>query len=387
MKLLTGLPGGAGPSSVLSCRAAARLTRVNQPSLPRIPHGSPDRSRPVTPKCHWLWIESCYARARDLPVRSGRGQAHRVVNAVYARSSGGHMTIPPPTPSGRPHPAPPAISTPPSGPPGLPVPPPVPDDGRKPANERPLDARPLEGRPLPDAKMVQLLAVPDSAPPYDDEILAAGNPPGGRATAMDVDVGTAGRDRAIGRATWSAPQRAADPATPQHDGRPAAPQRGTGPATPQHDGRPAAPQHDGRPAAPQRGSGPAAPQRGSGPAVPRPGGGAARTGCWPGQFAQVLAETLAGGRPPQQIMPWTTRQARRRIRELGPLLAARGQPRVCRVVTSSPAANVIEMTVVIRSGSRFRALAARLELSEPRCASPGRTARPARWLCTALEAA
>src|SRR2546430_1731629 len=37
-----------------------------------------------------------------------------------------------------------------------------------------------------------------------------------------------------------------------------------------------------------------------GPAAPREPPG------WPGQFAQVLAETLAGSRPSRQLVPWTT---------------------------------------------------------------------------------
>ena len=36
---------------------------------------------------------------------------------------------------------------------------------------------PAERRPLPDAVAVRMLAIPDSAPPYDDEV-AAGQPPG-----------------------------------------------------------------------------------------------------------------------------------------------------------------------------------------------------------------
>jgi len=108
---------------------------------------------------------------------------------------------------------------------------------------------------------------------------------------------------------------------------------------------------------------------------------------WPGTFAQVLAETLAGARPPRQIVPWTTERARRHIQRLGPLLAAREQPRVRRVVTFRPAAGVVEMTVIVGVGPRVRALAVRLERAGPRQASPGRDAQAARWVCTAVEAA
>jgi hypothetical protein len=108
---------------------------------------------------------------------------------------------------------------------------------------------------------------------------------------------------------------------------------------------------------------------------------------WPGQFAQVLAETLAGSRPPRQIVPWTTEHARTRIRRLGPQLAAGQRPRVRRVRTCQPAPDVVEMTVVVGFGTRVRALAVRLERSAPVAAAPGRAARAARWLCTEVEAA
>jgi hypothetical protein len=108
---------------------------------------------------------------------------------------------------------------------------------------------------------------------------------------------------------------------------------------------------------------------------------------WPSQFAQVLAETLAGSRPPRQIKPWTTERARRHIQHLGPLLAAGEQPRVRRVVTYRPSADVVEMTVIVGIGPRVRALAIRLERDGPRRASPGRAAHGARWVAVAVEAA
>jgi hypothetical protein len=126
------------------------------------------------------------------------------------------------------------------------------------------------------------------------------------------------------------------------------------------------------------------PPRPPGPG-PRPGDGvtAAR---WPSQFAQVLAETLAGSRSQGQIAPWTTDQARRRIRQLGPMLAAGAAPRVRRVVTSRPAAGVVEMTVIIGCGPKVRALAVRLERDGPP-RRPRPAAGAARWICTAVEAA
>jgi Family of unknown function (DUF6459) len=141
-------------------------------------------------------------------------------------------------------------------------------------------------------------------------------------------------------------------------------------------------------------------------------------GPWPSQFAQALAETLAGTRPQSQLAPWTTIQARRRIRRLSPVLASAGQPaagqptasqpRLRRVIITSPADGVLEMTVVIGLGQRVRALAVRLERSDaiipadpappnsrpadqprPAPAKPPRDAFPSdpRWRCTAIEAA
>ena len=99
-------------------------------------------------------------------------------------------------------------------------------------------------------------------------------------------------------------------------------------------------------------------------------------GTWPSRFAQVMAETLAGSRPPAQLAPWTTEQARKRISELGPVLASGRQPRVRRVVSASPAEGVVELTVVVDAGARIRALALRLERDGK-----------AGWRCTAVEAA
>src|SRR5215469_12339275 len=142
-------------------------------------------------------------------------------------------------------------------------------------------------------------------------------------------------------------------------------------------------------AASSPGSGPAWPSR---PAGSRRAAKAARSAArpghappladlrWPSLFAQVLAETLTGSRPLAQIRPWTTDQARRRIRELAPVLAASYQPRIRRVIVTSPAADVIEMAMVVGLGTRVRAVAVRLE----RPARP--TGQAAPWRCTAVEA-
>jgi hypothetical protein len=107
------------------------------------------------------------------------------------------------------------------------------------------------------------------------------------------------------------------------------------------------------------------------------------TSGWPSQFAQVLAETLAGSRPARQLTPWTTEQARRRIRQLGPMLATDQRPRVRRVMTSAPTPDVLEMTAVVGFGPRVRVLALRLERERARAHPDGRS----RWCCTAIESA
>jgi Family of unknown function (DUF6459) len=207
---------------------------------------------------------------------------------------------------------------------------------------------PAERRPLPDAVAVRMLAIPDSAPPYDDEV-AAGQRPG---PASDGPLPADG------------PLPGGEPLSGEMPGR-------SGQVPPGEQVPPGGRRaHERAPAA--AGS----PARGP---APPPG--------WPSQFAQVLAETLAGSRPPRQITPWTTERARRHIQRLGPLLAAGEQPRVRRVVTYRPSADVVEMTVIVGIGAQVRALAIRLERDGPRRASPGRAAHGARWVAVAVEAA
>jgi hypothetical protein len=216
-----------------------------------------------------------------------------------------------------------------------------------------FERAPARNRPLPDAAAVRLLLVPDSAPPYDDR-------PG----------------RADHRARPSG-SRASDEPPVSHE-RLAPPGPGEPPALPEPHER-SAPPGPGEPPEPHERSAP-----------PGPGprhGGRATASQWPSQFAQVLAETLAGSRSQGQIAPWTTDQARRRIRQLGPMLAAGAAPRVRRVMTSRPAAGVVEMTVIVGCGPQVRALAVRLERDGHRGGRPGRDPRAARWICTAVEAA
>jgi Family of unknown function (DUF6459) len=106
---------------------------------------------------------------------------------------------------------------------------------------------------------------------------------------------------------------------------------------------------------------------------------------WSRQFAQVIAEILAGARSPRQLAPWTTERVRDRIGLLTQTLTPGQKPRIRRIVTSRPTARVVEMTVVLSFGPRSRALALRLEHLPGRRPAPGLPVRPARWLCTEIE--
>lgn len=113
---------------------------------------------------------------------------------------------------------------------------------------------------------------------------------------------------------------------------------------------------------------------------------AGTTAAWPRQTAVAIVETLAGLRPDRQLIPLTTDRVRARIRGLAPSLRSDCRPKIARIVASRPAADVVEMTVVVDFGPRSRALAMRFEHAAGRQATPGRPERPARWLCTAIEA-
>jgi hypothetical protein len=99
----------------------------------------------------------------------------------------------------------------------------------------------------------------------------------------------------------------------------------------------------------------------------------------------VIVEILAGSRPLRQTIGWTTDRVRAQIGDLAQLLASDQRPRLRRVVTSQPAASVVEMTVILSFGARSRALAMRFEHMPARQPAPGLPGRPARWLCTELE--
>lgn len=254
----------------------------------------------------------------------------------------------------------------------MPTPPRQPP-GAQPPGAQPPGARPdsgpgsrrrgcprVPGPPLPDPDGVRLWPVPDSAPPYDDELLPRparpANPGRPAETASRPAAARAGqREQPVGQDQAGGQDRAGE-----QD------QAGDG-------------HGDDQPGQEQR-PGDDAPPRPGGPLRPA-------DGAWPGQFAQVLVETLAGSRPPRQISSWATERARARIQRLGPMLAAGHRPQLRRVVAFRPASDVIEMTVVVSFGPRVRALAIRLEHSPPGRALPGRQPGRARWLCTEVEAA
>jgi len=199
-----------------------------------------------------------------------------------------------------------------------------------------LPARPaVPQAPRPDVIAVRRLAVPHAAPPYDDE---PPDPDGPTGEGM-LDA------RGLSQAEPPCPPGPLSQAEP-----PCPPEAPCPPERP----RPA----EATPAAPD-------------------------TAGWPSQFAQVLAETLAGARPPQQLTPWTTEQARQRIRQLGPILVTDQRPRVRRIVTSAPSQDVLELSAVVGFGPRVRALAVRLERGEARPYRPNSE----RWRCTEIETA
>ena len=157
---------------------------------------------------------------------------------------------------------------------------------------------------------------------------------------------------------------------------------------------------------------PGAPGPGAAALAPRQGTG--RTGAvapgldadgdWARQFARLLTEALSGARPVRQILPCTSERARVQLHALMPLFGGGQRPRLLRVITTRPARDVIEMTVIAGLGARTRALAVRLQRADPAERPPAwlspagpagqrqvsaRPARPTapRWLCTDIEAA
>jgi Family of unknown function (DUF6459) len=138
------------------------------------------------------------------------------------------------------------------------------------------------------------------------------------------------------------------------------------------------------------------PGRPAGPALPpcpppRDGGVPRAAPAEPGQpsphqFALLIVETLAGVRPVRQLAPLLSKRAAIHLHRLLPLFSVSRRPRVLRVLTSAPATGVVEMTLIVETGPRTRALAVRLERAA-RTAAARRDAPATRWLCTAIEAA
>jgi hypothetical protein len=94
----------------------------------------------------------------------------------------------------------------------------------------------------------------------------------------------------------------------------------------------------------------------------------------------MVTEALAGLRPTRQVLPWTTSRAQCQLQRILPGFGGGQRPRIVRIVTTRPARDVIEMSVVAGFGPRLRAVALRLERV------PG-TQRGAGWTCTDIEAA
>jgi hypothetical protein len=196
---------------------------------------------------------------------------------------------------------------------------PLPD----PAAERPP-------RPLPDPAAVRLCFIPDPAPPYDTE-----NPGGGyKSRGQLFPEGALAGPPPAGRPPAGPASAGSLPVVP-------GPARTAGKPDTTPQGAYRVRPGDAR----------------AHPNAPDPG--------WTSRFAQVLAETLAGSRPPRQIEPWTTAQARSHIRRLAPYLASAQQPRVRRVLACQPSWDVVEVAAVVDFGAKVRALALRLERGIP----------------------
>ena len=205
----------------------------------------------------------------------------------------------------------------------------------------------------PASSGLRLITVPAGWPPYDCETHGAACPAAREAATTNPHVGSQDPGRA------GPPVAAAPPPAPP------------APSRPGQDRTPGA------------------------PASADPAGTAAQAGAVPGaagqaialprQFAQVIMEILAGSRPLRQTVGWTTDRVRAQIGDLTQVLASDQRPRIRRIVTSQPAASVVEMTVVVNFGQRSRALAMRFEHMPARRPAPGLPSRPARWLCTEIE--
>ena len=97
---------------------------------------------------------------------------------------------------------------------------------------------------------------------------------------------------------------------------------------------------------------------------------------WSARLAQGIVEVLHGHRPPQQLVRWTDESV---YAVLARHLAARrpstgsSRPLVRSIRVCEPRDGVVEVSVVVHAGHRYRALAMRLEGLD------------GRWCCTVLD--
>lgn len=103
---------------------------------------------------------------------------------------------------------------------------------------------------------------------------------------------------------------------------------------------------------------------------------------WTARFAQATVEVLAGDRPLQQLLRWTSARVyqdlERRVRILAQTAPTPHRPRTVRPQVRSvhvfrPGPHSAEVSVHVRHGHRSRAIAARLE------------ERDGGWRCVALQ--
>ncbi len=245
----------------------------------------------------------------------------------------------------------------------------TPDPLATPGQRTPPESPTASGQPIPPesaasseppaSSELRLITVPAGWPPYDCETHGAACPVARAAALTNPHV------------SHQAPALAGPP-------RPTAPPLAPGQSSP-GQGSP-------RQSSPGQGSaGQSSPGQGSAGQNTAGQSSAGQATALPRQFAQVIVEILAGSRPLRQTVGWTTDRVRAQIGDLTQVLASDQRPRIRRVVTSQPAASVVEMTVVVTFGARSRALAMRFEHVPARQPRPGWPARPARWLCTELE--
>lgn len=99
---------------------------------------------------------------------------------------------------------------------------------------------------------------------------------------------------------------------------------------------------------------------------------------WSARLSQAIAEVLAGARAPQQLAEVASLDVLQLLeRSAGRLQARQGRPasrpRVASVHVCEPTGGVVEVSAVIDTGPRRRALALRIE------------AQHGRWRCTAVH--